>query len=405
MLPFLFFAMTKWITDYATAEAILRHKSFREVTFKGLVPLLGNVIVTQENQLHRERRALEGRLFLPTILSKAEKDSIKSAIARVLDNLDREACLVEISYGVMSRLAASFIGLDGLDDTAQARQAAHLLSALVSGTRHQSRGAEPLTRRQARDELRRIFVDGAISRRRNLILQQQAGKSAVDKLPSDLITLLLLHSYQNDNKWDTRQIAAETLFYAVAAVDTTANLVPHLLHELWKFTSKHPKYKPQLMNMDFLRGAAAEALRLHPAIPTIFRQASSPVEIEGVLSFAEGETAGLYIVQANRDPAIFGPDAAEFNPLRKVPLKVRPAGLSFGGGAHLCLGREMALGATSHQDIELWGSATLLAGALLRQGARPDPDKPVIEPSPFERDVYPAYPILLGNSMLTLAGE
>ncbi len=395
-----------WITGYDVAETVLRHKAFREVTFKGLTPLLGHVIVTMEGSAHRERRTLENRLFTLPFLLKAEQNLITETIATVLTGLaeNYQACLVEISYSVMTQIAAHIIGLDELQAGHNSAEAVGLLSALVSGksSQHHHNDQAPLTRRAARDELRRKYIDKAISRRRNLIAQFQANKLPRHQLPHDLITLLLLHPPEGSPPLDTRQIAAEVAFYAVAAIDTTSNLVPHLLHELWNFTARYPEYRPFLDDLSFLRRAAAEALRLHPAIPTIFREATSPVEVAG-LHFEVGQVAAIYVSEANRDSAIFGDDAADFNPLRHIRPKVRRAGLSFGGGSHLCLGRELATGRENlrlsepkkaEDETGLYGAAAQLAQALLQLGARPDPDNPVSQLSPFERDVYSRYPII-----------
>ncbi len=382
-----------WIADFETAQAILRHKAFREVTFKGLVPLLGHVIVTLEGLEHRQRRSLEGRLFTALALRTTETALVEPVIRQTLAEAGHEACLVQLSYRVMTRIAARLLGLDGLESPEAVDELVGLLGALVSGTGH----GTGVTRRAARDALRLKFIDGAISRRRNRLNLRQTGRPGADAMPSDLISLLLLHT---DRPWDTRQIAGEVAFYAVAAVDTTATLVPHLFHELWKYTQIYPALAARQSERDFLRLAASEALRLHPAIPTIFRQATEPVRV-GKLEFETGETAGIYVTDANRDPALFGPDAGEFQPLRTLPPKTPRVGLSFGGGAHLCLGRELALGSPATLEPAavpeplLVGQAALLAQALFHRSARPDPSRPVALLSPFQRDVYPTYPILL----------
>ena len=231
----------QWITGFESAQAILLHRAFREVTFKGLVPLLGHVIVTLEGQAHRERRTLAGQLFWPSVLATAESNLIEPIVQQVLASSalrSGQADLVEISYEISTRLAARLLGLDEVDSPERVKHLVSLLGGLVSGTRSQPEaGMAPLTRRAARDGLRQNFIDAAISRRRNLLVSYQAGKITRNELSTDLITLLLLHNtIQTGPKWDTRQITGEVAFYAVAAIDTTASLVPHLLHELWQFT-------------------------------------------------------------------------------------------------------------------------------------------------------------------------
>jgi cytochrome P450 len=387
---------TEWITDFDRAEAILYSKSFREVTFKGLVPLLGHVIVTLEGAQHRERRLLAGKLFRAATL-RASEDETRQTIRQMLDNCTDKADLVALSYNVSARLAAKLIGLEPIERDADALELVQLLSALVSGT-----AADPvhnparLNRRQARDELRRRYLDRAINKKRNLLALHQVGRLSDLDVPADLFMLLLQHSQHVQPAWDTRQIAGEAAFFAVAAIDTTANLVPHIFHELHKFLQKRPDLTPRLADLNFIRLAAAEALRLHPAIPTLFREATARVEIAGQV-FEPGTVAGIYVKEANQSSNVFGRDAAEFNPLRTVRAKTRRSGLSFGGGTHLCLGRELATGtpeAQTDDDNGLYGQAALLVHALLERSAIPDPARPVNELSPYERDVYNTYPIV-----------
>lgn len=394
-----------WITGYDPAAAILAHKGFAEVTFKGLVPLLGHVIVTLEDEAHHRRRSLEGRLFVSGLLRAYERDLIPPIIEDTLrPYLEAgKGNLVEIGQGVTSQVAARLIGLDGLEAPDTALEAVRLLSALVGGTASSHGSHPPMTRRQARNLLRQRFIDSALERRRNLVQQYRAGRKRREDLAFDLITLLLLHA----EGWTTQQIAAEVAFYAVAAIDTTATLIPHLMHELWQFLKLRPESTPRLEDLNFLRLAAAEALRLHPVLPTLFQQARYPIGVAGI-RFEAGEVAGLYVGRANLDPAVFGPDASSFNPFREIRPQTRRAGLSFGGGAHLCLGRELALGRTGvgGQELEgveegdegIFGVAALLAQALFRHKIRPDPAFTVPTLQPYERDVYHSYPVLLSLS-------
>ncbi len=398
----------QWITSFEVAEEILRHKSFREVTFKGLIPLVGQVIVTLEGPAHRERRLIGSKLFTALRLKVAEEGFIAEFVSQAVTQAAKQVKvdLVRLSYGVMAQIAARLLGLDGLGNEESAAEATHLLSALVSGTQAQQEGRPAYTRRAARDELRKHFIDPAIARRRNLLMLYQAGRLSARELPSDLITLLLLHTHQAERKWDTRQIAGEVAFYAVAAIDTTASLAPHLFHHLYEFNQSNPIYPVSVTNSRFIRAAAAEALRLHPAIPTIFRQAIGPVKLRNGLTFESGQSAGIYVKEANLDPAIFGAKPELFRPDRIIQAKTRRAGLSFGGGSHLCLGRELAVGTpelshfasddTPNTATELFGVTAILVQALFEHKAKPDPTWSIPQLSPFARDVYHSYPIIFG---------
>jgi cytochrome P450 len=390
-----------WITQYEPATAILHSKACREVTFKGLVPLLGHTIVTVEGAVHHQRRALEGQLFALPVLQAYESGLIPQLIEQTLvpSLAQGRADLVALSHAIAARIAAQVIGLDGLDEPDRLQAAIHYLSALVGGTSSASATGEILTRREARNHLRTQFINGAIDRRRNFVNEFRAGKRQREQLPFDLITLLLLHSNDAEQTWDAKQVAAEVSFYAVAAIDTTATLLPHLLHELWHYFAVYPEQSALAHDLTFLRNAASEALRLHPVVPTIFRQAIQPLTIAGY-QFEVGQTAGIFVPEANRDKKIFGLDASDFKPLRQIPPKIRRSGLSFGGGSHLCLGRELALGSpqvectSTESEPSLYGEVALIAQALLQKQVRPDPTQVIIEPSSYERNVFKYYPIL-----------
>jgi cytochrome P450 len=366
-----------------------------------LVPLLGHTIVTVEGVAHHQRRALEGQLFALPILQAYESDLIPQLIEQTLapSLAQGRTDLVVLSHIIAARIAAQVIGLDGLDEPDRLHAATHYLSALVGGTSSASATGETLTRREARNRLRNHFINSAIDRRRNFVNEFRVGKRQREQLPFDLITLLLLHSNDAEQTWDAKQIAAEVSFYAVAAIDTTATLLPHLLHELWRYFAVYPEQSALAHDLTFLRNAASEALRLHPVVPTIFRQAIQPLTIAGY-QFEAGQTAGIFVPEANRDKKIFGSDASDFKPLRQIPPKIRRSGLSFGGGAHLCLGRELALGSpqvertTTESEPSLYGEVALIAQALLQRQARPDPTQVIVEPSSYERNVFKYYPIL-----------
>ena len=377
----------EWVAGYAEADAVLRHRQMHELTFKSMAALLGDVIVTLHGADHRARRVVEGRLFAAALLRDDERDIIPAIVAEELAGQTGAGDLVALVQAMAGRIAARLIGLDPLDDADGVAEALTYLNALVGGASAARRGDTPVRREQAPTRFRERFIAPALDRRRRLVADYQAGTLAENALPRDLLTLLLLHDV------DERRIAGEATFYAVAAIETTANLVPHMLHHAWAWAAAHPEQAYLLTEPAFMQRVAAEALRLHPAIPTIFRRAAARIELNGRI-FEPGRTVGVLVSQANRDPMIFGHDADLFEPLRVVPPKIRRAGLSFGGGAHLCLGREMALGDNFGHDTGQWGEAVLLALAIVRAGARPHPDHPMPALSPFARDVYHHYPII-----------
>ncbi|MEJ7584181.1 MAG: cytochrome P450 [Acidimicrobiales bacterium] len=85
-----------------------------------------------------------------------------------------------------------------------------------------------------------------------------------------------------------------------------------------------------------LEGAVEEVLRFAPVVAGTLRVATEQVEIDGVV-FPEGSMVSPTMAAANRDPAVY-PDPDRFDITRQQP---QPH-LSFGGGAHYCLGAALA---------------------------------------------------------------
>ena len=61
-----------------------------------------------------------------------------------------------------------------------------------------------------------------------------------------------------------------------------------------------------------------------------------------------GQKVFIDIPAVNRDEAVFGTDAASFNPHREIRKGVQPYGFGFGGGAHKCIGRPLAVSHDRH---------------------------------------------------------
>src|SRR5262249_46968739 len=88
-----------------------------------------------------------------------------------------------------------------------------------------------------------------------------------------------------------------------------------------------------------LASAVAETMRLEPGIPIIPRTTIAPVELCGT-NVAAGSMVFLCTAAAGRDASAW-PDPDRFDPDRFTRPKT-PRPLSFGAGAHYCLGASLA---------------------------------------------------------------
>jgi cytochrome P450 len=119
----------------------------------------------------------------------------------------------------------------------------------------------------------------------------------------------------------------------VAGTDTTRNQLAAAVHAL----SDHPDQWALLGDHPELAGAAVhELMRYYPIIFAGARMAVDDVELGGV-SIPAGSMVVRNLAAANRDPAVYNdPDRLDISREPSTPI------LSFGGGAHYCLGSHLA---------------------------------------------------------------
>jgi hypothetical protein len=141
-----------------------------------------------------------------------------------------------------------------------------------------------------------------------------------------------------------------------------------------------------------------ESLRLHPASPVSLRHALTDVVLRSGTVLPAGSMVAIELEAANRDPAVFGASADQFDPFRPLAEEVPPWGLSFGHGVHACLGQELAGGVAylpaDAAGIHLLGSIAVMASVVRAHGARPDPANPAERDPSTTREVFGRYPVV-----------
>lgn len=114
----------------------------------------------------------------------------------------------------------------------------------------------------------------------------------------------------------------------------------------------------------------------------------------------EGSLVVLDLTAANRDVAIFGASGAAFDPHREVPDDIARWGMSFGAGAHACVGAELDGGLeidpNRPSDEQLFGTVAVMAHAFLEAGGRQDPSNPPKLDPNSTRTHYSSYPVVFG---------
>lgn len=156
--------------------------------------------------------------------------------------------------------------------------------------------------------------------------------------PADDLTTELLEVEFEDETGTVRRLRRDELLMfmnvvAVAGAETTTRLIG------WagKLLSEHPDQRRLLVDdRSLLPGAIEEILRYEPPALQAARYVTADVEFYGRI-VPEGSAMLTLIGAANRDERRFGPDAESFD-VTRTPRQH----LSFGVGAHYCLGNALA---------------------------------------------------------------
>ena len=146
--------------------------------------------------------------------------------------------------------------------------------------------------------------------------------------PDDLITAITA---------DAELTRAEQLGFCMSLLVAGNETTRHLISGGLVALADHPEQREKLVADESLIPAAVEEmLRWVTPIVAMSRTTTCPVTLGGVDVAADSYLVMLYAA-ANRDEAVFGSDAAEFD----VTRSPNPH-LAFGIGEHFCLGAQLA---------------------------------------------------------------
>lgn len=148
----------------------------------------------------------------------------------------------------------------------------------------------------------------------------------------DLLTHMLTTEIDGEKLTEDEVISTTILLLNAgheATVHTTGNGVKAILES---------GLDPQALfaDADQTEATVEECIRFDAPLHMFTRYALQDVTLDNGLSFKQGETIGLMLGAANRDPARFA-EANRFDPFRKDGANV-----SFGAGIHFCIGAPLA---------------------------------------------------------------
>ena len=394
------------LSTFGDIDETLRSPKFVQGQHRQSLMFLGDTILLIDGNDHFERRRMESELFDRSALQYYESHALRPVVNRIMNGLKADtdglvhADLVDITRTALYRISASVTGIDGVDEVESTQTFVDWVNLLgeASTVQWSTRPRDVVIAEGL--EIRRKFYDRflgpSIERRHELLRQLRAGTITKQDLPRDVMMTLLL---KTDGAFDPDMLVREATLYLIASTRTTLHAVPHTFQHVSDWATKNNREFSQLADPAFLRAAAGESLRLHPPSPALVRQALEDVSLQSGRTFKAGQFVGLLFGPGNRDKTVFGPDADEFNPYRKLPDRVKGWGLSFGGGEHLCIGRSLVTGLSSPKPDETTNGTILnILTSLYQRQARPN------EASAPERiatslyDAYVTYPIVMSST-------
>lgn len=392
----------------------LRRKELRQALYDEGAVVMADCLLTLHGDAHRDRRRLENRLFRREVFETWERDLLGHTIATTLTPFVRagRADLVVLGYRLAMNLTAHVAGIDhdGSDPAAT--------EALYAIVKKFSEGATLVHSTRDKDEVRAevlatmanfddVLLRPAVARRRALLERAARGEIAEADVPADVLTTLLRNQDRLDLPDDV--VRREIAFYLQAGAHSTANALTHTLDHVFAWGADHADdLALARRDVGFVQRCVHESLRLDPASPVAWRRALAPLDVAGgaggaPVTVGEGTLVVLDLLAANRDPAVWGPTGAVFDPHRRPPDGVPAWGLSFGGGQHACIGQELDGGipptgvddgTPAQRAPRLFGTVAVMAHAVLTAGGRPDPDHPAVLDPASTRRHFSTYPIL-----------
>jgi cytochrome P450 len=380
------------VSTYQGAFDALRSRVLIAEGQQAPVELRGGTVTRMDGPAHTQKRRAMSRLFarendehirsdmlVPLLLTRIEETFAEAGDADRID-LDLHRWLVEIVLPV----AAELIGLDVGDDverTASLRDIhARIASAMTTDTSDPSDPDVAELRAAgiaARDDFDRLFVKPALERRR--------GEDTSE--PTDFLSLHL--NLEHGGPWpDHAAVVREAVVaFLFAGTMTSVEMILHAMAEIDRWIQTHPEDEARITDPDFLRAASTEAARLHAPVPGLMRVATADVELADGTFIPEGTRIVVRLSAANCDPTVFGDDADAFRPGRVLPPGVKPYGLAFGAGRHMCYGAPLVLGSEKQ-----FGSVVRVLEELYRAGVRVDRANPPVADRRTNRDIYLSFP-------------
>jgi cytochrome P450 len=308
------FLITEWdLVNGALRNPALRAGSGISAAFGQESPVesvIRNWLMSLNGEEHRLARGLVARVFAPRSVAEMEP-IIRETARRLIAPFMKEASAggADFVHAVATKLPSEVVR--SLFAIEAAEWAAHVEPLFLSPEVH------------LQDGFAAVF--GLTPYFQDKIRQSRGAKIG------GIVDLLNAEDKQGDCLSEA-EVIANSVLIVTAAVDTTAGLIANTLFELMELPEAQARVQS---DPSLIPAAIDESLRHCPSAPSSTRRTGIDVEIGGVAIPANSDLFFSFAA-ANRDPKKF-PDPDHFDIDRDAS-----ALLTFGGGAHFCLGAGLA---------------------------------------------------------------
>ena len=308
------FLVTEWeLVNSALRSPVLRAGSGISAACGQDSPVesvIRNWLMSLNGDEHRQARGLVSRVFAPRSLVELEpiiRQTARSLIGPFVENAKRTPA--DFVSGVAAKLPSEVVrNLFAVD---AAEWAAHVEPLFLGETVHLQDGFAAV------QGLTPYFQD---------MIRRSRGKTT-----GGIVDMLSSADKQGDCLSEA-EVIANSVLIVTAAVDTTAGLIANTQ---WELMENPASLKRVQADAALIPRTVDESLRHCPSAPSSTRR--TPVDFElGGVSIPAGSDLFFSFSAANRDPKKFA-DPETFDIDRDAS-----ALLTFGGGAHFCLGAGLA---------------------------------------------------------------
>lgn len=338
------------------------------------------VLSTLHGDEHKERRRLENPLFRRSALVEYERDLFPG----IVDQLCAEHAIGDVDLLALSGcmavvLAAKRAGIDHDGSQDQLLELWHsgVMLAQAAALADLVADKDQVRRDVLRtlELLRDRYVLPSLERRRQLL-------DGDEELPHDLVSAALLSRRAGELDLDDELLTREVGLYLHGGSHTSAQTTCNAFHFLLGFDGVDRRELLEQAGGSALvaQQVVHETLRLRPMTPRVKRRATAATQV-GSHHVDEGQTVVLDVAAANRDPDLYGDAPDAFDITRRVSDRAQLWGLSFGAGAHICIGRSVAGGFPLHgaetdedtTEAHLYGLVAHMVRAVAARDVRRHP--------------------------------